>query len=161
MTIRNILVPVDGSPEADKAVGFAADLAARFDAGLHLLHVHLIGHVPDEIRKLSDLPGEERPGLSVGAAHAAPGLPREVTEDIGRKLLERSRETAAAAGVGKVEAVAVDGPVTATILEQARERKADMIVMGARGLGSLEGILIGSTSHKIQQLAECTVVTVK
>jgi len=161
MSIKSILVPVDGSEHADKAVEFASDLAARWGAELNLLHVHLAGHVPKEIRKLSDKPGEERPGVAMGAAYVPGGLPREVIEDIGQKLLERAKKTAEKAGAKKVKAEAVDGPVSKTLLDHAKKKKADMIVMGSRGLGDLQGLLIGSTSHKVQQLAECTVVTVK
>ncbi|MHC5024763.1 MAG: universal stress protein, partial [Planctomycetota bacterium] len=35
------------------------------------------------------------------------------------------------------------------------------IVMGSRGHGDLEGLLLGSVSHKVASLAKCTVVTVK
>jgi nucleotide-binding universal stress UspA family protein len=37
----------------------------------------------------------------------------------------------------------------------------DLVVMGRRGLGGIKGLLMGSLSHKISSMADCTVVTVK
>jgi nucleotide-binding universal stress UspA family protein len=36
-----------------------------------------------------------------------------------------------------------------------------VIIMGSRGLGTVEGILLGSVSHKVVSLADCNVMTVR
>ncbi len=159
--LRNILVPVDGSEQSDKAVAFAADLAAKYDAKLHLLNVLLTGHVPDEIRNLSDKQGREDPPMAVGAGYVDASLPREVLEDIAAKLLERGKQTAEAHGVSDVETVWVGGSAADRILEQAREAGADTIVMGSRGLSQFRGLMVGSVSHKVQHLFEGNVIAVK
>jgi nucleotide-binding universal stress UspA family protein len=43
----------------------------------------------------------------------------------------------------------------------AKRREADVIIMGSRGLGTVEGILLGSVSHKVVSLADCKVMTVR
>ena len=53
------------------------------------------------------------------------------------------------------------GDPAAAILEVAKGRKADLIVMGSRGLGDLQGLLLGSVSHKVGHLADRTCITVK
>lgn len=161
MAIKTIVVPIDGSAHADRAVELAGDLAAKYGAKISLIHVHLHGHVPDDIRALSDKPGKEMPGMAVGAGYAEAALPQDVLEDIGRKLLERAQETVKQAGVKTIETEIASGPAAAAILDHAKKQQADMIVMGSRGLGDLKGLLIGSVSHKVQQLADCDVVTVK
>jgi nucleotide-binding universal stress UspA family protein len=43
----------------------------------------------------------------------------------------------------------------------AIDRNADLIVCGSRGFGRMKSLLLGSTSHKIAQLAQCSCLTVK
>lgn len=159
--LRNILVPVDGSEHAENAVAFAADLASKYGARLHLVHVLLTGHVPDEIRNLSDKEGREEPPMAVGGGYVEAQLPRDVLEDIAQKLLERAQRTAGEHGATDIDANWVAGPATERILEQAREVGADTIVMGCRGLSDLRGLVVGSVSHKVQHLFEGNVITVK
>ncbi len=47
------------------------------------------------------------------------------------------------------------------VRDRAWSSKADVIVMGSRGLGHIKGMLMGSVSHKVNHLAECTCITVK
>ncbi|NQU72224.1 MAG: universal stress protein, partial [Rhodospirillales bacterium] len=47
------------------------------------------------------------------------------------------------------------------IIEYAEQHDIDMIVIGSRGLGDLKGMLLGSVSHKVAHLAECSCITVK
>ena len=46
-----------------------------------------------------------------------------------------------------------DGPPTMALLRVADEEGADLIVLGTRGLGGAPGLLLGSTSHQVVQLA--------
>lgn len=159
--IQNILVPVDGSAHADRAVELAADLADKYGGRLVLMHVLLSGHVPDEIRQLSDKPGGEEPPMAVGAGYVEASLPRDVLTDIAEKLLERARETAEGRGVTEVETCWRAGSVTERILEVAEESGVDTVVLGSRGLSDLKGLLVGSVSHKIAHLFDGNVITVK
>ena len=47
------------------------------------------------------------------------------------------------------------------ILGIAEKESADLIVLGSRGLGALSGLVMGSVSQKIVQLAPCPVLIVK
>ena len=64
-------------------------------------------------------------------------------------------------GASNVETVRRSGDAAAIILEVANDQSADMIVMGSRGLGNVKGLLLGSVSHKVTQLSECSCITVK
>jgi nucleotide-binding universal stress UspA family protein len=47
------------------------------------------------------------------------------------------------------------------ILSMTEQEEVDVIVMGTRGLGDLQGLLVGSVSHKVSNLAPCTCIAVK
>lgn len=158
---KHILVPVDGSEHAERALGLAADLAARYDAKLHVIHVLLRGEVPDDLRKLSDKKTDPEPGIALGGTYVDASLPFEVLQDIAEKLLERARKTAQDHGAKQVDTSWQQGDPAGAILEQAREQGADLVVMGSRGLSDIKGLVIGSVSHKVAHLFEGSVVTVK
>lgn len=158
---NTLLVPVDGSRHADKAVEMAAALAAAFGSKLWLFHVLLRGSVPDSIRELSDKPAAEQPSLALGGAWVEAELPRDVLEDIAVELLERGRARAAEQGARVIKTAWSPGDPARAILAQARQVGADAIIMGSRGLSDLQGLLVGSVSHKVAHLFGGTVVTVK
>ena len=53
------------------------------------------------------------------------------------------------------------GHVAKCILELAEEEKADLIIMGSRGLGVVKGVLLGSVSQYVVEQSECPVLVVK
>jgi nucleotide-binding universal stress UspA family protein len=53
------------------------------------------------------------------------------------------------------------GPVAATIASEARRRKADLVLLGSRGLSDVRGFLLGSVSRKVSALAPCSVLIIK
>jgi nucleotide-binding universal stress UspA family protein len=55
----------------------------------------------------------------------------------------------------------MDTPVAETIVDVARERDAQALVVGAHGHGRLEEVLLGSTSREVIRLAPCPVVVVR
>lgn len=55
----------------------------------------------------------------------------------------------------------MDGDPAGNIIAAAEHEKAELVVMGRRGLGNVAGLVMGSISHKVAHLAECTCLTVK
>jgi nucleotide-binding universal stress UspA family protein len=86
---------------------------------------------------------------------------RALRSIIGDKLLKRTKRVAQRKGVENVETVRTEGNVANNILEAAKECKADLIVVGSRGMGALGEMFLGSVSHKVNQLSDISVVTVK
>ncbi len=68
---------------------------------------------------------------------------------------------AAAHLTGAVVVSIAEGNAAAEIVRVAREEKADLIVVGARGLGGLQRLLLGSVSEKVLAAAPCPVLIVK
>lgn len=175
--IKTILVPTDGSDHAAKAVELAADIAVKYGARLVLLHVLLRHTTASELKALlagSAIPPElankledlQDAVLDMAASAYEGGIifvpvPDDVLRQVGDKILEKAREAAAAKGVKEISAHCADGDAAPNILSAAEHEKADMIVMGSRGLGNVAGLLMGSVSHKVSHLATCTCVTVK
>ena len=172
--IKKILVPVDGSPQSVKAVEFASDLASKYDAEVVLLHVLLRGHMPEGLRKAIEVEVGTRTGASAGNLVNLPPeimarvedksttqLSLEALDVIAKFVLSRVTALCKEKGVRQVTQTVEEGNPAKIILETAESKKADMIVMGSRGLSDLKGILLGSVSQKVTQLSKCTCVTVK
>jgi len=159
--IGTIVVPVDGSAHADRAVDLAGDLAAKYRARIVLVHVLLMGFVPEDLRALAGTPVSAQTAVAAEGLHAAPELPREARIEIGERILAKAVRRAEYHGARQVETAWLEGPVTQRIVEYAEDRRADMIVMGSRGLSDLKGLVIGSVSHKVAHLFEGHVVLVK
>jgi len=173
---KTILVPTDGSEHAKKAVALASDIAGKYGARLVLLHVALQGATADEMNRLVDvkkLPKSVRETVSrfqriQRAAMSMPEsvgvsipLPDEVLDAVADVILDDAERVAKKAGVKKMKRIIKHGRPARCILAAESDEKADLIVMGSRGLGNLEGMLIGSVSHKVSSLSRSTCVTVK
>jgi len=172
--LRKILVPVDGSKQSMKAVALASELAAKFDAEITLLHVLLRGHMPEGLKRALAV---EVAGRAKPASGGSAILPQEImarvddrkttqlTVDelkfIGEHLLSRALEACRDKGLKAVEQRVEEGYAADVILDVAKSIKADMIVMGSRGLGRLGEILLGSVSNKVVHLATCPCTVVK
>ena len=75
--------------------------------------------------------------------------------------MSRARTRARERGVRSVQTVLEDGDPASTIIRLAKGLHVDMLFLGSRGLGGAKSLLMGSVSHKVAHLAECTCVSVK
>jgi len=149
--IKTILVPVDGSEHAKMAIALASDLAQKYDARLIALHVMpetASDRVPPELRDY-----ERLEHVRVTERSALQSESEQILRDAELQVQHK--------GAPKVETVLRSGDAAAIILEVANDQSADVIVMGSRGLGNLKGLLLGSVSHKVGQLSQCSSITVK
>lgn len=80
---------------------------------------------------------------------------------IAKRVVEYAEKVVRSKGVTNVTTAIEDGDPVKRILEYAEKENADAIVMGARGLSDIEGLLLGSVSHKVANLADRTCVTVR
>jgi nucleotide-binding universal stress UspA family protein len=64
-------------------------------------------------------------------------------------------------GVKRIRTEVKVGPPARTIVEFADKEKVNAVVMGSRGHGDLESLLLGSVSHKVASLSKVTCVTVR
>jgi len=80
---------------------------------------------------------------------------------IGDEIVNRAARRAQEAGATDVSTRVVNGDYDDGILEMAKDVGADTIVIGQRGLGRVQRMFQGSVSKKVNEKAECTVVTVR
>lgn len=133
---RNVLVPTDGSEGAASAI----DIALRYDATLHALHVLQVGDLP--------------PGVEDDAIHPA-------FKDHAEEALTTVVEQAKKAGLENVEQALIRGPVNPGILQYADEQAIDLIVMRTHGWTGLDHYLLGSIAEKVVRHSEVPVLTVR
>ena len=134
-----ILVPVDGSEYSLKAVASACDLA-KSQSPSSLVLVAVAIEIPElsEGRYIYDKMKEQ--------AEAA---------------LARAKEVAQKAGVVAEELLATGASPAEEIVATAKEQKADLIVIGSRGLAGKTSSFLGSTASKVVTYSPCSVLVVK
>lgn len=143
---RHILVPVDGSKNALKALDRACELRALTGGELSILTVY---------RHHSMLEAS----LSMVRA-AEPGNMDDIMRDHAREIAEAAKARAIELGAPEARAFVRNGPVARGVIAFAEEHGCDLIAIGSRGFGSVEGYLLGSVSHKVTSIAECPVLVV-
>lgn len=132
--LRVVAVAYDGTEGSKAALAYAQSVALDSDAELDVLTV-------------------ERPANPVGGALAYTlSLPEDV-DDIQRQALRELDSSL------RVRRRALDGE-TAAALADACEGDADLLVVGSRGYGTLDRVLLGSTSAALIRRSPCPVVVV-
>lgn len=133
-----LIVGVDGSPDATRALDWAIDEARRRNMRVLLVH-----------------------GVEVGAAAASPygtGMVLEQLEQAGRTVLVEAEQRVVAAGL-PVDTRMEIGSGAHALIEASRD--ADMLVVGSRGHGGFVGMLLGSVSAACTHHAHCPVVVIR
>jgi nucleotide-binding universal stress UspA family protein len=131
---RNVLVAVDGSPHAERALAEAVDLVQSNGGSLTLVAV--------------------TPGLSPWVLSPAGMAPPEnigaLQEEMAREFAGLLAEAAAKVPEGVASStVLLEGAPAKAIVAQARKGGHDLVAMGSRGRGELTAMVLGSTSHAV------------
>lgn len=144
---NTILVAVDGSAHSKQALEIARDMAPRYGARLHIVHV----------------PQNAGPAktLALGAAAVTPTPSQEEVEAAGRPVVEAAKQVLEGGGCEAIETEVLAGDPAQSIVQVAERIHADLIIMGRRGLSDFSGLMVGSTSHKVGHLAPCACLTTR
>lgn len=150
---KTIVCATDGSTHAARAVAIAIDLAARYDARLVIVHAVAENEVPKELERMAMIEHLVEPEQVSDPGQVAHALVRKVLDDAASDAGDRLG--------GRVITHLETGDPARVILRALDRERADLVVMGSRGLGEIKGLLQGSVSHKIAQLAPCPCLTVR
>jgi len=136
---QKILVAIDGSALADKALKTAVELAKAEGAALTILSV-----IP-----LTDMGTAET--ISVARAEAA---------KMKYPFLQKAQEYAASSNVD-AETLILCGHPGQVIVDYLNEHPHDLVVLGHRGISNIQALLMGSVAYKVANEAPCAVLIVK
>jgi len=135
----NILVPLDGSGDSQKALLQACDLAKNYQSNLILVYVV-----------------EKSPSLNL--------LDRkeylEILRKFGNKVLIKGKQTAENKGIDVIT-IMKEGNISNEIVKLAKNKKCNLIIVGSKGLGATARFFLGSISNKLANNSPCSVLIVK
>jgi nucleotide-binding universal stress UspA family protein len=134
--VQHILLAVDGSRASDKAVKFLVN----------------------KLKPMAGHPYEGTAEANVSVIYVRPQ--HQVYEDVGRSLIRRYAEQLSKVGY-PVQEVLRSGHAADEILKYAEDQKPDLILCGARGLGAVRRLLLGSVSTRLLQHSACSVLVVR
>lgn len=145
-----ILLATDGSEGADKARSFVQELCRGMkEAEVVILYVVK----PFDQRYITvETGGPHLQRLMEEMETAARDRARELLAGLEESFREIGTKTSTLTGVGEP---------AAEIITTAKEISADLVVLGSRGLGRIQGLLIGSVSDRVMHLAHCPVLIVR
>ena len=139
--MQKIVVGVDNSPGARRALEWALDEAALRDATVVAVHAWQLPYV-----------------LSTPLGVVSVPVDDDATAEAEAELAAVIDEVAAAHPATPVERQVVLGSPAAALIEEGAD--AQLIVVGSRGRGGFAGLLLGSVSHQLAHHAPCPVVIV-
>ncbi|MEM2563402.1 MAG: universal stress protein [Candidatus Bathyarchaeia archaeon] len=154
--IKRILVAIDGSEHAYKALDFALDLAEKYSAAVTIINVFQAPMIP-----IAPPAGYLAEGELSTYSIAYDDLVREVKaahEKILSHALRRARRLKPNL---EVSTLLKEGRPADEIIKTAKEGEFDLIVMGHRGLGRVKEFFLGSVSDRVADEAHCPILIVK
>jgi nucleotide-binding universal stress UspA family protein len=143
---KRILIPTDGSEQSLKGLKMAVKLQESFDCEIYILTV--FRHHSLLETSMSMVRGEEPESMD------------DILREYATNVAETAKKTAQEMGAKNVRAFVRNGPPARTIVSFSKDKEVDLIILGSRGHGDLEGFLLGSVSHKVTSLAKCPVMVV-
>lgn len=137
---KRILYATDGSPAAQHALEHTLDLAQKYGAEIILVHVFRRIEEFGKSPYFSELEGERK----------------KTGETVIGQAMAQLRDSGVTVHIEPCE-----GHPAEAIIRVAQVRNCDLIVMGSRGLGTFQELLLGSVSDQVVRRAPCPVLVVR
>jgi nucleotide-binding universal stress UspA family protein len=146
LALENVLVATDFGEAADVALNYGRELASRFGARLHVLHIA-------ENIYINTFGAESYAAM-------VPGLQEEL-ETSARKRLNELLTDSDHTGPPTTLAVLTSSSPAYAIIDYAVDHGVELIVIGTHGRGALAHLVMGSVAERVVRLAACPVLTVR
>ena len=135
---EKILVAVDGSPFADAAVDQAISLGGICNS--EIIVIGVVDHYPEQMA-------------------VAPALVEKMSEEV-RQHLDRAKQKVEKANIPCETIVRMGGQPHVFIVQEAKEKGIDLILMGTQGRSGIKRVLMGSVAQNVIGHAPCPVMVV-
>lgn len=135
----NILVPLDGSKNSEKALLHACDMAKNYRSHLILLYV---------VEK----------SLPINLLDRKEYL--EILRKFGNKVLIKGRDLAIQHGLDST-IIMKEGNIVNEIIKLAKNKKCNLIILGSKGMGATARFFLGSVSNKLANNSPCSILIIK
>lgn len=150
--IKTIIVPTDGSEQSARAAAHAATIAKALGAGIELVHVF-----PATASELLGMPVAN--AEIAGFQGIDESTFRRLWDDAAKESFQVAEKAVADSGV-TVEKKQLSGQPAQAIIKHANAASDAMVIMGARGLGRFQEMLLGSVSNRVATGVKCPVTLV-
>jgi nucleotide-binding universal stress UspA family protein len=137
---EKIVVAIDGSPNSEKALSTAVDLAVHYQADLIALSVAELPEVVAMVDEVDEI--------------------RQSAEDHFRQIGEAAVQYAKSRGIA-LRSVVVRGHAAEEILRFAESEVASLVVLGRQGHSRIARFFLGSTTDRVSEHCHCAVMIVK
>jgi nucleotide-binding universal stress UspA family protein len=141
---QHILVAIDGSKYADRALDVAIDLTRKYSGELTVLAV--------------------APVQAVFVSATEPWVPTEVPESETKayhEVVDHAVQRCQAAGVQAVTGVCLEGVITDEIIGHVEKHNVDLLILGSRGMSAAKRLLLGSVSDAVSHHVTCPVLIIR
>jgi len=135
----NILVPLDGSENSQKALLQACEIAKNYKSNLILVYV------VDKPLSLNLLDRKEY---------------LKILRKFGEKVLLTGKQTAKLEGLDTTT-IMKEGNIPNEIIKLAKNKKCNLIIIGSKGLGATARFFLGSVSSKLANNSPCSILIIK
>jgi nucleotide-binding universal stress UspA family protein len=149
LKIKKILVAIDKSGYKDKAVSYAFTLAKSLGAEINIIHVI-----------------DQSSMVAVGSAHPSASMMaqreyQDALEQDADKLLKEIVQLGKKEGITVHDEVLAGTSVKQTILDYAKDKNVDLILVGTKGMTGIKKFLMGSVANDVISHAHCAVLAVR
>ncbi len=142
--MKTILAATDFSDVSDEILEKASELAQKFSAHLWILHVAA--------------PDPDFVGYEVGPQHVRDWRANTLKKER-RFLQDKADEIEKEMGI-EVTPLMAQGPTADTILKEAADLKADLIIMGSHGHGALYELIVGTVTEGILKSSKFPILVI-
>ncbi|MDT7827606.1 universal stress protein [Pricia sp. S334] len=147
MQIQTLVVPVDFSDTAEKAVHYATALAKKLNSELIFAH----GYTPVQAPNAS---------ASMSSTNIPPAQNVVTHEELARQRMEEFLDGFPEISNTRHTVSVMLGSITDVVRETVREKKVDLVVTATEGADELKGFFVGTNSEKLSREAPCPVLIV-
>lgn len=173
MSFSKLAVATDGSSNAHRAVLMAGDIAAKYGAKVYILHCVLEGPIPQGLLQwarvenlIEEEPTDDLPkwpgygNLGVIGPNRVARVAYQARMQLGRAILDEAQARLHGAGVKDIQEVFEEGDAAKAMVHLVERENIDLGVVGTRGLGIVDQLVLGSISHKLISMRHLPVLTV-